>query len=1013
MHLHRLTLQAIGPFPGRHTVDFAALGASGLFLLEGPTGSGKSTLIDAVVFALYGKVAAREASEERLRSGHATPADESVVDLVFEAGSGIYRVRRTPAYARPKKSGSGTTMQQATAKLWRLTSPDAPDDGDPMATRLDEVGGELQRIIGLDRDQFVQTVVLPQGEFASFLRARPEDRRGLLQRVFGTETYDRVEQRLAAMRTEANRTVADARDDVGLAVAHFLGAGGLDEEAADAVREALAEPGDALVVAVSDAAAQVAADAGRAEVAAGAARQACQATRAELTEARRVLAAVRRRDALLAEQDALLAGAPVRAEGAGRLDLARRAQRVWPCVLGADQAERALADADAVVRAAASSARAGLADLVVDDATEPGVRLKTLAVERDACTVARARLARPLELEDALPQRRRQFERVTAEAAARALERATLATELAERPQARVALVAERARVAADAARQGEADAAVGAAERAHGAAVQATALDEQATRLAVAAEAARAAAESAATTVAELHLARIAGMAAELALDLRPGAPCPVCGGTEHPHPARPGPRQVTADAVAAAEAERAAAQQAFDAALAELADVRAKRDAAAESAGGSLADAAARLTAARAAAQAAAAAVAERDRLDAALAELDVTTTRLTAQLTDLDVAIAAAQAEVAAAGDRLTADEAEVLAARGDAASVLARSAALDERIALVTTWMTALADLERATDRWAERSAELAAAVAEHGFDDVVAVRAAAVPEADIRALERLIAEHDAATARVTAGLAEPEVAELPSTLDAAAAADRAEQAGRAASEADAAATTADGDAARLRDRAASSATAAERVVGAVGALSEAQRLAGPVIRMANLAAGAGGDNAKQLSLGTYVLVRRFEDVVAAANSRLVVMSGGRYELARSEERERGGARKLGLAMKVVDHETDAERDPRTLSGGETFYVSLCLALGLADVVTAEAGGIDLGTLFIDEGFGALDPETLDTVLGELGRLREGGRVVGVVSHVEAMKQAIAERVEVRRTRDGSSTLTVRA
>jgi len=173
------------------------------------------------------------------------------------------------------------------------------------------------------------------------------------------------------------------------------------------------------------------------------------------------------------------------------------------------------------------------------------------------------------------------------------------------------------------------------------------------------------------------------------------------------------------------------------------------------------------------------------------------------------------------------------------------------------------------------------------------------------------------------------------------------------------------------------------------------------------------AAAGGDNAKQLSLGTYVLVRRFEDVVAAANSRLVVMSGGRYELARSEEREAVRALKKGLAMKVLDHETGVDRDPRTLSGGETFYVSLCLALGLADVVTAEAGGIDLGTLFIDEGFGALDAETLDVVLAELGRLREGGRVVGVVSHVDAMKQSIAERVEVRRTQDGTSTLTVRA
>jgi len=157
----------------------------------------------------------------------------------------------------------------------------------------------------------------------------------------------------------------------------------------------------------------------------------------------------------------------------------------------------------------------------------------------------------------------------------------------------------------------------------------------------------------------------------------------------------------------------------------------------------------------------------------------------------------------------------------------------------------------------------------------------------------------------------------------------------------------------------------------------------------------------------------VLVRRFEDVVAAANARLVGMPDGRYELVRSDRKEDVSSRRTGLAMRVLDHHTEQPRDPRTLSGGETFYVSLCLALGLADVVTAEAGGIDLGTLFVDEGFGSLDPHTLDQVLAELDRLRAGGRVVGVVSHVDALKQTIADRIEVRRTPAGPSTLTVRA
>jgi len=204
MYLHRMTIQALGPFAGQHTIAFTDLAASGLFLLEGPTGSGKSTLIDAIVFALYGKVASPDASEDRLRSAHAAPEVETFVDLVLETGSGIYRVRRSPAYQRPKQRGTGTTLQQSQVRLWRLTSPDALD-GDVLSTRADEAGAELRRAVGLDREQFVQTIVLPQGEFASFLRADPESRRGLLQQVFGTEVYERLQQRLERMRAEVGR----------------------------------------------------------------------------------------------------------------------------------------------------------------------------------------------------------------------------------------------------------------------------------------------------------------------------------------------------------------------------------------------------------------------------------------------------------------------------------------------------------------------------------------------------------------------------------------------------------------------------------------------------------------------------------------------------------------------------------------------------------------------------------------------------------------------------------------
>ena len=167
---------------------------------------------------------------------------------------------------------------------------------------------------------------------------------------------------------------------------------------------------------------------------------------------------------------------------------------------------------------------------------------------------------------------------------------------------------------------------------------------------------------------------------------------------------------------------------------------------------------------------------------------------------------------------------------------------------------------------------------------------------------------------------------------------------------------------------------------------------------------------GTEGQRKIALTTYVLRLWFEQVVQAANARLAAMSSGRYELRRTDEGE-SRRQRTGLTLAVIDRHTGAERSPKSLSGGETFYTSLALALGLADVVKAEAGGVELDTLFIDEGFGSLDPQTLDQVMAVIDDLRDRGRAVGIVSHVTDLKDRVYERLEVRRLRDGSSAATV--
>ncbi|QHT57383.1 AAA family ATPase [Cellulomonas sp. H30R-01] len=1054
MQLRTLTVQALGPFAGRHTVDFAALAASGLFLLDGPTGSGKSTLIDAVVFALYGKVASADASDDRLRSAYAADDVPTVVDLTFEVASGVYRVRRSPGYDRAKKRGTGTVRQQPSITLWRL----APDDdgsgdlddvptGEVLSTRLDEAGAELQRVVGLDRTQFVQTIVLPQGEFARFLRADPEQRRGLLQKIFGTEVYDRIGRRLVELRRESAEAVTTARAALTTAAAHLVGAARLDSDAADALRLELDQAVatgtvDAVGGVVGALTATVTEAAVVAEARASSAGQRRADARTALDEATRTDHLLRRRDTLRAERAALDEAAPVHRDAQARLTTARAAQAVRPLLRRSDDARVALESAEKALDAAVDAAPSDLAELArrsapdgtdldgadLDGSPLPGVAQPTLfddlTVEPVPPTVDRRRLL-DAEREESVGQAAAVERLVAVEAglegrrqevrAARATVddlRAEIAVHdgwLAARPDERTVLV-DAHRTAADlAACVPERTAAVEALAQVAAALV---ALDDATDRhaaaerhLAVTARTAAAAVQDEAT----LRTARIAGLAGELASALTDGHACPVCGAVEHPSKAPLGVDHVTADTVQRAEDARVAAERDVRTAEAEVARCAEQVAALVRQVDGATAeDVATRLAAAHESLAAARAAVTTAERLVREVEAHDAATTRRTEQRQQAVTALAGAEVRVEALVQQLDAAEADVVEGRADHPTVAARHAALRGRAAAAGSLADALVAVERAHTDDAVRRTELADALAEHGFADADEARDALLEPAVLDELTSTVEAYLAAVARVHAGLSEEALADLPDDLVVdLAAAREVERAARLDHEAAA------GEARSARDRADAVEAATAAVAAAARVLVERTAEHAPIARLAAVAGGTGGDNAQALSLATYVLARRFEDVVAAANDRLLGMSDGRYELVRSDVKEDVSTRRTGLSMRVVDHRTGHPRDPRTLSGGETFYVSLCLALGLADVVSAEAGGIDLGTLFVDEGFGTLDPHTLDQVLAELGRLRAGGRVVGVVSHVETLKQAIPDRIEVRPTPHGPSTLTVRA
>ncbi len=252
MRLHRLTIAAMGPFADEQVVDFDALAASGLFLLEGPTGAGKSTVLDAITFALYGGLAGTESSASRLQSHFAAPGTAPFVELDFSVDGVRHRVRRTPAHVRPKRragSGPQTTRDPGGVVLTRLD--DAPGrPAGPVSTRVREADQEIGDLVRLTRDQFTQVVALPQGEFARFLRADAEQRRSVLQQIFATEHYESMQRVLVEGRREASGARQAALDAVraassaaaeaaGLSAAEredlvaLAGAGGVDESGAD------------------------------------------------------------------------------------------------------------------------------------------------------------------------------------------------------------------------------------------------------------------------------------------------------------------------------------------------------------------------------------------------------------------------------------------------------------------------------------------------------------------------------------------------------------------------------------------------------------------------------------------------------------------------------------------------------------------------------------------------------------------------------------------------------------
>jgi exonuclease SbcC len=1050
-------MQAFGPYAGEQVIDFSELGDRSFFLIHGPTGSGKTSILDAMSFALYGDTSGAQRDGRQMRSHYAGPSDPTEVTFDFALGDRRYRVTRSPQWERPTRRGAtGTTTEPHRATLWEIAPPGASTPPalpgasanlHVLATKPTDVTNEIERRLGFRSDQFRQVIMLPQNRFMDFLMTDSSKRQEILQVLFKTEVYKAIEDKLKARAKDLQDSLVRTRDRRAV----LLGQAAVETE------EELATKLAALRADLDKAKHRLAELKERAKTALARLEEGREAEKIlkELAKARTALSELEAEAAEINTQRGTLARSRVaatlapaqqsldkrRAE-AEQADLEafkaeQRRQEAWD---KREQAARALKaeesrqpERDQVARRLVELE--GLAPEVksLDDLRQKLAGSKTTHMDREKEVAGlRDRIARlKADLEE--------NDRALFEAAAAATKAETLRHE---HETLASALVAHRDIASLD-------------RSLAEAAEVLTTRKAEQTQR--------EAALKDARRELRTLEEAWREGQAAILAQGLVDGQPCPVCGATDHPAPAHvaahPAPAHAAAHPAPAHAADHPAPAHAADH-LPDQDEITRKRSDVERLEAGL--DQARRLAQEQdtEVAQLKGGLAAKRENLEslgqvAAAGETPLVT-HMAAVKADLDRAITSAtrqdqllgrkdqlarellaadgpagereQAETALRGARtnLDATQARLKDRVASVPEELRGPGALDEAVGaarrqsetLTKAYETARAEAEKANSDLAGTDAALKAAkdsalkaheqaeseellfardIVARGFASVEDLSDALHTQEEMDALEQRIRNHEASlgaarkraeTAQAAGqGIVAPDLESL------------AGQAQNAADQVESATLSSGELASDLRKL--------DSLAADLGAVArEIETLDGRYATTGRLAEVASGKNTLRVSFERYVLGALLDEVLRNASTRMRAMSQGRYDLLRSRD---GADRRTagGLDLEVSDFYTGTSRSVTTLSGGESFLASLSLALGLADTVQSLTGGLRLDTVFIDEGFGSLDPEALDLAIRTLIDLQQGGRLVGIISHVPELKERIDARLEVVPGRVGSS------
>ena len=897
----QLTMQAFGPYRDRTVLDFAELGAQNIFVITGPTGAGKTTIFDAMCYALYGK-ATGERSEKGLRSDFVQDEDNLITEVIFrfEVRGNVYEIRRQPAQRLPKQRGAGYKDGEHEAEL-RCINDDPTQDAFAPLSRLNEVEKKIEEILGLSYDQFRKIVMIPQGEFRKFLGASTTEKQEILQKLFGTQLYEKVQNELLSQSKTLEGTYKELQTYLHTrlkqivvsdneVLAQQLADTALNSDNAPQILTALAEHNTATAQRIAHA---------KAEVLKDSAKQ--QELQHALEEAGRIQEKYNQLQKLKNEQQQLAAKAPQIAEKEAQLKQALAAQPLEVIA----QAVQTQADMAAKIEQELRQEDEALAKQtkqldqlasrvqVAETFTQLQMQITEKQTQRDSLLKQYNDIKTYIKLYNSIVQEEKQVQQQMA----------------------------------------------------------QVTAQEE---------------------TLRQLRRQQILHLGASLAANLEDGAPCPVCGSVHHPAPNHHAGGGVADRAIEAAEQELNNLRQTFQKYDNNLAGYRGQL----VQAEGKLKETIPNVTIAP-------------DALTAYAKEITDSGTAIRKELDEMAAQHTIAMTQLG--WQQLPDDWQTRLEQIGEQYGQLQLAHA-----AVQSARQVRAAQLQQAKEQLAQITQEWHTAWQQH-FDTEAVYRTARSNIGRISALQQecsayreQVANNADAIHRYEAELAAQEQVDQTALKT-----QLAQLAERIAI------------AVRLEERLQHELTQNTQIYTDVTEMLDSiADIVAQHTMVKRLSELSRGNNQWKMSFETYVLVTYFLQVLEMANQRLLKMTGGRYYFLCHTEA--GDKRKAaGLDLDIMDNYTGRARAVSSLSGGEGFKASLALALGLSDTVQHTAGGMELNTILIDEGFGTLDSESLESTIACLVELQQHGRLVGVISHVAELKEQIPAWLTVAATDKGST------